>query len=1854
MNEDLFFDFDYEDARNIANSIIQLLSEDKDNTIVVRVFDTEREKVETLHLKSLEDLVYLIDMDELCVGVLGVTDPLGQVMKFISEQFSGWMSWVVNQITSWVSSIGLDRAIFGIQDMVSGIVGNVTSILSTVNQIWSWVQELGKVVVDSIFQAIDSATKFLSETVPQFVEGIIPKMEEISSFFAQIPGMISSAIESLQQLPTVIGEWISKAGETLAGLPSMIMDAINNTISMISNALAGVPGMIEGALKTISDALAGIPKMIEELATEIGKVIAGIPEMVEGAIKTVSEALGNLPNVIQSAIKQASEILGNIPKLIEEGIKSISDFITKIPEMLGEGGKIISDFISKLPGQFEGLLKSVTSYIEQISKGIESFIESITKLPEQAPDIFKGIIDAGFSNIVKPLYDWIVTNIIEPLRSAWDRFIEEATKRLTDIGVAFQGFVNPLANLVSWIQTQFAKIGEWIWSALPEWLREGITAIPKALEGIATAFSEFIKDPLGFIEANVITPLRDAFTWLGEQIWAMLPDWLKGAIESIQKFFEGIMEGVIAFFKDPLGFIDKNLVKPIYNAFSGMVKWISSGWQWLTENISKVGEWIWEALPDWLKSGIEAIGGAFEWAKEKIFDALEWIITSTHKFFESFSKDPVGTLQTTFTYAFEGLSNALQEIWKYASEGLKWAWGQIQPFMQWLVESVQGLWNSLCGFISKLPEMLVAGVLDLGKGVGDVFMNVIPKFLGTVMSPFFEAYKGLIERVEKGEAGGEIEEFLKMVPMFLLTPIAIRYGAGLVSMLGYFLEHLEVELYLGRFRFRPGATLISFGRSLWESMRAWSAGFTYGLAIWYTRPLMRIFNAMFRSLYPLAAPFIPATVEAVRRRMPTDEYKRTAMELHRLLTYEGYPERYISWYLPYMKDLDITTPSSLIPTQIYDPKRRIEAGNRPLEMIVIKDRFGRDIHVPLAMIFDIPTSSELARMMVKDIFPTIDDFTKIMLTRGFISDVATLYYFLHFRYPSPERLWTFYCRAQANMLWLTVPEEVRREIVDEVQRLELGDEYIPVEPVTLNVTRPEIASKIMSALMRYMKWHDYARFNWIPGFTSDNLIMIDLMADVPRRIDARWMYKWSILPTAPIQSEEQMRKEIGTTIPRELWPKLSLANITIARGVHPLWVEYITVAEAMNALSEERTLLRSGFLSVFREGFYKYEGLEKFLDGLFSLKFRVLKWNPETLMFEIGEREQKVKFLEGERKLLEMRAVLDRCVDVARDIVTSLRRCITETVRVPKPLVGERVEYYEKYTPAEFTGILSDYITILNETYFKELMSRITGLPAQNIPSLEVDPKTYAIYTSVLQMYREVEVTNRVRAWLRRLLWNIFGLLRTGLVDLEEARKIIDIVVKTSYLTDREREVLNFLAEIFVEYGIREYIPTPLTLATISEVVPEAVKYMDEVFEARNVPEEWRPLWSKYISLKPVVDEVRRYVTAVLTAYSEGAINDETFSKLLAVTMKYGYTKREIDILTSIGKIRRGIEISRTTLREYIPTPSMLATISEIVPRAIEYMDKVFEARNIPEEWRKIWADYITIRPISDEVRRLITTILTAYSEGTIDKEIFTKMLEEMKAYGYTDHEIDILLKIGDLRRGIELARSTAREYIPTPITFAGVVELVPDAINLFTSVMEARNVPEEWKDLWLSYVRNRTARDEVGRLLTSYRYLFSIGGIDISSMEEMLKELAIYGYADYEIEMIKKDFLTRRHTQVLTRCIPSLSTLSYYFTYSRKAMDILMSRLKEIVDEAPLPNNTKNLIKEMWMEVTRNRTVRSEVNSLITELVSCYGYGVIDDSTLLSELNELKKYGLTDEEIDLIVRRARYRRRRYELIYGY
>ena len=67
--------------------------------------------------------------------------------------------------------------------------------------------------------------------------------------------------------------------------------------------------------------------------------------------------------------------------------------------------------------------------------------------------------------------------------------------------------------------------------------------------------------------------------------------------------------------------------------------------------------------------------------------------------------------------------------------------------------------------------------------------------------------------------------------------------------------------------------------------------------------------------------------------------------------------------------------------------------------ITVKDRFGRDRKIPCSLLYDIPTASEMCRMMIRDIFGSLDDFTKAIAMRGYVADLAYMFYLLHYRYP---------------------------------------------------------------------------------------------------------------------------------------------------------------------------------------------------------------------------------------------------------------------------------------------------------------------------------------------------------------------------------------------------------------------------------------------------------------------------------------------------------------------------------------------------------------------------------------------------------------------------------------------------------------------------------------------------------------------------------------------------------------------------------------------------------------------------------------------------------------------------------------
>ena len=72
-----------------------------------------------------------------------------------------------------------------------------------------------------------------------------------------------------------------------------------------------------------------------------------------------------------------------------------------------------------------------------------------------------------------------------------------------------------------------------------------------------------------------------------------------------------------------------------------------------------------------------------------------------------------------------------------------------------------------------------------------------------------------------------------------------------------------------------------------------------------------------------------------------------------------------------------------------------------------------------------------------------------------------------------------------------------------------------------------------------------------------------------------------ILKSGTVIEQMKTEKEQGVTMDLRL-----MCSLLQATGLHPYYVPIVAVAEAINALTEERTLLRTGFLNLYKEGFF--------------------------------------------------------------------------------------------------------------------------------------------------------------------------------------------------------------------------------------------------------------------------------------------------------------------------------------------------------------------------------------------------------------------------------------------------------------------------------------------------------------------------------------------------------------------------------------------------------------------------------------------------------------------------------------------
>ena len=1393
--------------------------------------------------EEIKSLISQIDVSFLLTGERVPLQQLDtQTLEKVLVDFGG-LTDPMGQFQAWLSSVISDFANWISTQIVQSLNTFTNTIINVFNQVISPIKDiLSKIVIPSINTFVQGVQDFFTKTLPDFLNKSI--------------GTIQSYINNIVSALEIVG-------------------------SQVTNIAKQIPSI----LSTLSDT---ISKLVSDVATRVQSQLTNI--------------FNNVVNALQTGVSQLSTLFSNVAKTLQ-------DTFTNIQKTLG-------DLLSRIQSSIASIPQTLQNALASIQKGLGDLVSWVQKAFQDAiTGIQKGIDDvvSGIQKTFQGMIEWIQKGLGDLLSNA---------QKL------FQGVIDALKDVPSFIMKTVKDVQSFVWEHLPDWVKNFLSEAPKALGQVGVTIQGFINSILKFPEwfprwfyDHIARPISDALQTLAKWIWEHIPDWLKNIINTIGNIFGQIW----------------NVLSQIPSVF----------WDFLTKTIP---EFFTKTLPEWGKRVYDFFKGIYDKVKPIFEHIWQWITKP-----DTFWQDLTNAIQG-FT---KWLQHVTKKLWDSIQDFFKWIVGLFGSGIDWAMTTINNYVNVITGFISNIFER--------AKGLINYFTSLVNNLVMELFSPLQDiilSWEGTFVEIMSGQKGELETLYAILLTVFPISILVFSIGSffGELSHLGATIrESLEKSVEnLSIFGTNIGGPLAGIihgllaglDKSLYEMSQllrnigaklpdwigfsfvfAWSDSLKY-IATWiwkrffrehmgwdlmFKLPDQRDVNEMVVRFLPqyygyniVAPTYLKKSIKpgyplgrgpVPKSAIEEKQVQLTAEDMFNLLKnyydFYGYPDTFIKLY-------------TAKPEEFY---------------ITIKDRFGAERKIPLGPLYELPPFNDLAEMMVRDLFQSLDDFQAISLARGYYKDISALYYIYHYKYPPLETIWNFYNRSQAGLLWYKPTDTEIKDVQQAISQVLPPDkarDYTPIPPIQLNALgNPDVAKSVLYALATYVKWYDYAPWSWIKGFTNDKWLILDMLADIPMRIDARWMYKWMV-PDYVGDIAGFQKVTSGPSLSEQV-----MGQIVIARGMNPRFVPMVTVSEMMNALTEERTVFRTGILNAFRRGFTTFDNMMKALSGLFTLDFWTPVWNADKFTYEWKKVTVPVRFLEGETKLLVMRALYDRADIYFRDFRRQLINMITDNYDSPENL----------------PRFINEIVDKLN----KQLSQFAKAIGSEKSFILQYDEVMAAFDKAYVELRNAHRTLTRGRGYVRSILYRLWQRFSSGYISEQEMKQYINDIVKEFKLSDAERDLFLETAELFrelqrrqtlaknilrkvkqgliteqeaieqlvklgfdketaqaeVEAEVKSYIPTVSQLATLVELVPEAISLFDKVAKKQGISEDEKQYWLLYIQRKTVKDEVSRLVTEILYDYGKGLISDDDWNKLMNELKKFGYSDAEIQLLTKIAQLRR-------------------------------------------------------------------------------------------------------------------------------------------------------------------------------------------------------------------------------------------------------------------------------------------------------------------------------------------------------------
>lgn len=349
------------------------------------------------------------DWEQLGDGILGILSALVEAITGVLENIFNILGGMVGAL---LRALGLDEAadaVEGFFETIGDFFGNIPEYLSEAGDaIGSFFTETIPEFFDNAVETVTGFFEGIGETISGFIDDIISFFTEtipdaFNTFISEtIPNAIDGIVQWFEQLPYKIGYLIGQIAGFFYNMGTSIVEWITNDlpeiIGSIGDWFSELPGKIWDWLCDVVDS---IGQWGSDLIDKATTAVTGFVDTVINFFKELPGKIWDwLVNVVNSIkewganMQQKAREIGqkfkdtivnffkNLPSNIMGFLKSIPEKITSIGKSLKEAGKNILNKLwdgiksvgESIMGWFQGFVDKIKSFVSGIVDGFKSVV----------------------------------------------------------------------------------------------------------------------------------------------------------------------------------------------------------------------------------------------------------------------------------------------------------------------------------------------------------------------------------------------------------------------------------------------------------------------------------------------------------------------------------------------------------------------------------------------------------------------------------------------------------------------------------------------------------------------------------------------------------------------------------------------------------------------------------------------------------------------------------------------------------------------------------------------------------------------------------------------------------------------------------------------------------------------------------------------------------------------------------------------------------------------------------------------------------------------------------------------------------------------------------------------------------------------------------------------------------------------------------------------------------------------------------------------------------------------------------------------------------------------------------------